>query len=85
MSNKICAFCVQGKGPGCTTGICLDGECVTIQACSLDLYGSCSAGSSCITNRLCEKCKKHMEPQCTQGLCLNGQCAQISPCSIRFI
>lgn len=82
VSNTICALCIQGKGPACTTPICVDGKCGQIGPCSLDLSGSCTDSSQCITNHVCLTCMQYRVPFCTQAICLNNQCAVIAPCSI---
>ena len=83
VTNRICALCIQGRGPACTTSICLDGRCGVIDACSLELSGTCTADGDCITPFFCEACKGNRGPACAQARCFSGQCATIGPCTIQ--
>jgi hypothetical protein len=84
VSHRICELCVKGKGPTCTTGICLNGQCVTIGPCSLQLSGKCNHDGNCVRNELCRLCTKNTGPTCATGKCVNGQCALIEPYTIQL-
>ena len=84
VSNRICALCIQGRGPACSIPICLNNRCGVINVCSLELSGTCSTDGDCITPLFCETCKANTGPPCAQAKCLGGQCATIAPCSIQL-
>ncbi len=84
VSQKKCVQCAQGKGPRCTTAICLNGQCATVAACSLQLNGKCKRDNDCISNKLCQACTSSLGPTCATGKCLNKKCALFQPCTVQL-
>ena len=87
VSHRICAECVSIKKnvtlyPSCTTGICIDGKCGTLNVCSLQLTGTCKVDGDCIRNFLCLGCMVNKAPSCVKARCINRKCALIKPCTI---
>ena len=83
VSKRFCAFCMVGRGPICTIPICLNKCCGVINACSLELNGTCTTARDCITPFFCEACKGNSGPACTKPICFGGQCVVVGPCSIQ--
>ncbi|CAF1146306.1 unnamed protein product [Didymodactylos carnosus] len=81
LEHKICATCINGLHPPCTSVQCKQGLCHTIQPCSLPQ--TCSKHKNCTySKRVCAPCPYNCGPGCTTFKCNDSKCELIPYCSI---